>query len=215
MLKNLINKLKLQRNELNNFIDYHDPIEIKPVVDITITKENDFIKMKISDYISVADYVERLENNDEYNLLKLVHNTVLWNSSRQCVSKGIYYIIQIDNRLYNIQINDNKIQIDERIRSEETIVEKYLSFNNETYDYRYSSLKHDSTGSTFYTKFYNKSQNEPLFGFELPVEIAFEEMALLIINLEKINGIEDIIDLDILKKYVLDDTDKKLIKQTN
>ena len=159
MLKNLINKLKLQRNELNNFIDYHDPIEIKPVVDITITKENDFIKMKISDYISVADYVERLENNDEYNLLKLVHNTVLWDSSRQCVSKGIYYIIQIDNRLYNIQINDNKIQIDERIRSEETIVEKYLSFNNETYDYRYSSLKHDSTGSTFYTKFYNKSQN--------------------------------------------------------
>lgn len=212
MLKNLINKLKLQRNELNDFIDYHDLTEIKPVVDITITSENNIIKMEIGDYISVTDYVERLENNDEYNLLKLVHNTVLWDSSRQCVSKGIYYIIQIDNRLYNIQINDNKIQIDERIRFEETIVEKYLSFNSETYDYRYSSLKHDSTGSTFYTKFYNKSQNESLFGFELPVDIAFEEMTSLFSNLEKINGIDDIIDLDILKKYVLEDTDKKLIK---
>ena len=58
---------------------------------------------------SIVSITPRLDNN----ILNLICNSVLWTNEKQKINKGIYYVINIANRLYNILFND-KISIGEK-----------------------------------------------------------------------------------------------------
>lgn len=110
--------------------------------------------------------MKKIKSSEEYSILDLVSNSVLWNSTRQKVNKGIYYVITIDNRIYNILFTDEEIVINERIKilvdeqtqKENITRERDITFNINKNEYYYFSAKHDITGDTFYTKYYSKNK---------------------------------------------------------
>ncbi|MBP3635623.1 MAG: hypothetical protein J6J17_04150 [Bacilli bacterium] len=202
MFTEIINKLKKKKQELQNLNNM--PIEEKTTFDITIAKENNIYKMEISDYISIVDYVERTDLIDEFGVTDMISNGVLWNSKKQKVNKGIYYVLIVDGRLYNIFINGNDLAIDERTKINDITEERIIYFNTITSDYHYFSAKHDKTGSTFYTKYYSKNGFD--FGkLKFSKEEAYEEINNVISNLESIEKIICLIDIDLLKTGILND----------
>ena len=118
--------------------------------EITVLKEGDLIQVNISDYISPKDYYEEMKDCDIYSLLG---NAVLWCSDKRAINKGIYYILQQENILYNIRICDDEVNINQRITLEESVYEKDLYFKFDQGVYWYSSLKHDLLGDTLYVKY--------------------------------------------------------------
>ena len=122
MFRKLIAKLRTKKQQLQNHKTHNDVIETKPDdendVDITISKDGNILKIEISNYISIEDYVKKMESSDKYSVLDLLCNCVLWGHRRQKINKGIYYVIVVDNRLYNILFADKKIIIDERTNIE-------------------------------------------------------------------------------------------------
>lgn len=133
---------------------------------INITKVNNIIKIEISDYISMIEFDDKIKSGDEYRVLDLLCTSVLWNNSRQKVNKGTYYIIIIDNRIYNTLINEGKIKIDERTQKalgkqaqkENIIDERLITFNINEEKYRYYTAKHEQNRNTYYTKYYDKNR---------------------------------------------------------
>ena len=53
------------------------------------------------------------DSNEEYHILSSIYTSVLWNSSRQKVNKGTYYVIPISNCIYNILVGDEESIINE------------------------------------------------------------------------------------------------------
>ena len=124
---------KLKDYESNNKFT-ENPIEKQSDFDITISTENNISKIVISDYISIGDYIKKSESSDEFHLLNLLSNSVLWNNRKQKVNKGIFYVTSTSNRLYNIFFTDKTIKIDERTKIEfdetfqkENVTEEELS----------------------------------------------------------------------------------------
>ncbi len=157
-----------------------------------------------------------MESNDEFHILNLLCNCVIWNSRKQKVNKGIYYVIQNSNRIYNILFTDEELIIDERIKKEfdeqtkkENITEeRVITFKINKNEYNYYEAKHDKTGDTFYTRYYDKNRLLSMGTFDLSPQETYDEISSVIYNLERINGIENIIDIDFLKTQVLEDLDK-------
>lgn len=206
----MINQLKEKKQQLQNLTDTH--IEEKDTFDITITKEDNVYKMEISDDISIIDYVERTDSIDKFGVTAMISNGVLWNSKKQQVNKGTYYVLIIDNRLYNIFINDNDLAIDERTKVNDITEERIIHFNTMNYDYHYFSAKHDKSGSTFYTKYYSKND----FDYEklsFSKEEAYEEINNIILNLEGIKKITELINIDLLKTTILNDIGNESIQK--
>lgn len=209
MFDKLINRLNKKKQQLQDLKVSNESVEDKPYFDITISKENNFFKMLISDYISISDYVERMKLIDKYNLISLICNAVLWNVDKQKVNKGVFYVISIDNRLYNIFNDDDYFEIDERIDKGDITEERLIRFNIGNNNYKYTSLKHyGKNGSTFYVRYYYNNDNFSFGKLDLSKEDALSEISSIISNLENIDGIENIFDIDLLKKQVLDDLDK-------
>lgn len=203
MIREIINKLKLKKRKLektaNKFTETTIP---NAPFEITLSKNANFFKMVINDYISIINYVDRMQEIDNLGIESLICNAVLWNSGKQKVNRGVYYIFEIENRLYNILISDNKFIIDERIKINDLTEEKILSFNSEITDYSYTFHKHDQTGDTFYTRYYNKRGYS--FGkLDLSTEEFLESINLLMFNLEQINAIENIVNIELLRKNIL------------
>ncbi len=221
MFRELIDKLKTKKKQLQNYATTNENTENKPIEkqndsEITISSENNIFKIEISGYISIGDYVNKMESNDEFHILNLLCNCVIWNSGKQKINKGTYYVISIGNRLYNILFTDEKLMIDERTKIEfdeqtqkENITEeRVITFKINKNEYHYFEAKHDKTGNTFYTRYYNKNRLFSLGTLDLQLQEAYDEISSVIYNLESINGIENIIDIDFLKKQVLEDLDK-------
>lgn len=149
-------------------------------------------------------------------------NCVLWNSDKQKVNKGIYYVISVDNCLYNILFTDDKVKIDERInkevdeqtQKENIIQERVITYNVNKNQYRYFSAKHESDGNTYYTRYYNKNRALKFGNLELTEEETYEEVKSVISNLESIEGIETILDVGLLKEHVLNDLNKDMKTKT-
>ena len=95
MFEKILNKIRnIKNKEIIAEAKTEDFSEIKKEnFNINIDKIDDVLKMEISDYITITDYVEKMREIDKHNLLDLVCNSVLWNSKRQLVNKGIYYIL--------------------------------------------------------------------------------------------------------------------------
>jgi len=227
MFKELIDKLKQRRNKIQNYRTNNDEIKTgikvheEKEVEIIISNQNNITKIEITDYICIGDFVDKKNYGEEYKILDLLCNCVLWNSDKQKVNKGIYYVIIIDNRIYNILFTDDKIQIDERIKpifdeitnkkniTQERVI-TYLSNQNK---YCYYSAKHESDGNTYYTKYYNKNREYSLETLDLTEEETFNEVASVISNLEKIPSIETLLDIEFLKENILKDLDENLIQR--
>lgn len=194
-----IKKIRLRKKEIEGPII--NPIYEESNFDITVEESPTYTKVTISDYARMQDYGKCLqeENNSP---AKQISMNILWNSSKQRINKGTYYIITIGNRLYNILINDNNISIDERTHHTDSTDERIIKFNTETNDYYYSSLKHDSIGSTKQTKFYSKTGTQML-GFALSQEEAASEINPLFEHIELLPNIETILPLNLLKSEVL------------
>lgn len=198
MFENLINKLKAKKQQLQNPVFYKGHIDNhNPTFEILLSQENKFFKMEISDYISIVDYEERMKKIDNFGLESMISASVLWNSKRQKVNKGTYFVIKINNRLYNILISDGNLIIDERTNIEQIIEERIIRLENNNYWCTF--FKHDIAGNTFYTRYYNTCDFS-LGTLDLTKEETIEILGSVIDNLRNIDGIDDIIDLSIFEQ---------------
>lgn len=221
MFKELIDKLRAKKRQLQNYRIENNTIETKTVEQnkspITISVQNKISKIEINDYISMEDYEKLMKSSEEYHILELLCNCMLWNSNKQRVNKGTYYVIIVDNRIYNILFTSDKIKIDERTKiqldeqTQKGIItqERAITLNINKNEYRYYSAKHDKTGNTFYIKYYNKNRLYSLGTLDLNKEEAYEEINSVIHNLENIEGIKNILDIPFLKANILEDLGKK------
>jgi len=223
MIRELINKLKTMKHQLqkyntNNATVATKPIEKEKEIDIKISKQDNIFKIEINDYISIVDFINKRNSSDEYSILDLLCNGVLWNGKKQKVNKGTYYVINTSNCLYNILFTDETIDIEERIKleldgqtqKENIIQDRIITFKVNKDEYNYFSAKHESNGNTYYTKYYSKDKRNSFKNLELTEEAAYEEIASIISNLEAINGITNILDIELLKEHILEDLIKKL-----
>ena len=227
MFRELIDKLKSKRQQLQKYNTNDNLTETKPIeeekeIDIKVSKQDNISKIEISDYVSIGDYVNKTKSSDEYSVLDLVCLSVLWNSDKQKVNKGTYYVISVDNRLYNILFTEDKVYIDERTKKEideqtqkENITqERVITYYTNTNEYNYYSAKHEANRNTYYTKYYNKNRSYSLGALDLTEEETYEEVKSVISNLESIEGIETILDVELLKEHVLNDLNKDIKTKT-
>ena len=203
--------IKKQNNTLTDS-NISSNIKEENNVNINITKVNNIIKIEISNYISTIEFDDKIKSSDECSVLDLLCTSISWNTSRQKVNKGTYYIIIIDNRIYNILINDGKIKIDERTQialdeqtqKENIIEERLITFNIDEEKYRYYTAKHEQNRNTYYTKYYDKNRTYSLGALDLSEEEALSEIKEVFYNLEGIEGINNILDIELLKSYIAD-----------
>jgi len=200
VFEKFLNKIKNKKNKQTVVETKKDHFNIN------IDKIDDVLKMEISDYITITDYFEKMKEIDKYNLLDLVCNSVLWNSRKQLVNKGTYYILSYNGRLYNIILNEEGLKLDERVKIDDITEEKVIRINVNN-DYSFSSLKHDKTGSTFYTKFYDTNPIK-MGNLELSESEAYKQIELLIKNLKEDERICSIFNVEQLEN-ILKDIEKK------
>ena len=200
MLKELIDKYLRRKKVVEEKIQ---PVEEKQVFDISISRCNNVFIVDVSDYVTIGDYVERMHEIDNYNLLDLIGNAVLWNSKRQRVNKGTYYVIMHDGYLYNILLGEEETIIDERIKVDDHTVEKHIDLHKNG-DYNFTHFKHDKVGSTYYTMYYSK-KGFPIKNFELSKEEAYELISDLLSRFELVPSSDNILDVNMFRDNVLDD----------
>lgn len=229
MIKDLLTKLRKKETKPNTIDTKQEEVikEKSNDVNINISQQNNFYKIEISDYISLHDYTEKIRNNDNYEILK--SNPLLWNDEKQKVNKGTFYITNVMNSSYTILLTDGQIMINEMSKkeldqNEIDFINDNLDGNHEDLDtyfiqdrnlviyldsnnYRYSLLKHTEMKNTYYVGYYSKLKK---FAFEqLTDEEMYDEINSLLSNLQEINGINDILDLDLLN-MILDDVKEKI-----
>ena len=184
--------------------------------EIKITKNGDIYKVEISDDLLIKEFVEKIKSDDKYQILTLISSNVLWNSVIQKIDKGVYYVMSKDNKIFNIAFADNGLKIDERISLDEDIItgkkniveEKIITLDFESMNYYYFSGKHDSNGSTYYGKYYSKKKTSHIQEFYFSAEECYDEISKIIFDLNDY-GISDVIDMEMIDKYVLLEIDKR------
>lgn len=200
MFKELIDKYLRRKKVVEEKIQ---PIEEKQVFDISISRCNNVFMVDVSDYVTIGDYVERMHEIDNYNLLDLIGNAVLCNGTRQSVNKGTYYVIMHDCYLYNILLGEEETIIDERVKVDDHTVEKCIDLHKNG-DYNFTHFKHDKDGSTYYTMYYSK-EGFPIKNFELSKEDAYELISDLLSRFELVPSSDNILDVNMFRDNVLDD----------
>lgn len=202
MIKELIEKLKRKKEELQNTTPLTEPIEEKKInFEILLSQEDNFYKMEISEYISIIDYVDRIKEIDEFGIESLVGNAVLWNSRKQKVNKGTYYVVTNENNLYNILLNENDIKIDIRTKQDDITIERFIRIDTSNNDYSFTLHHHDKTGNTFYTRYFSLTGIK--FGkLELTEDEFNEQIRIAISSLESVEGINNIVDINLLKNLI-------------
>lgn len=205
MFKELLGKFRRQKSTTPDSVNVDEPIIEEPEFEISLSPlDNNIFKMEISDYVTMTNFFERMELIDYLGINPLVSNSVLWNSEKQRVNKGTYFVIERGYYLYDILINESVLKIDERIKIDDITEERVIRYEINSADYGFTMYKHDKTGSTFYVMIYSK--NGPGFGkLTFSEEQAFQEISSIISNLENVEGVESIIDLNLLKKQILND----------
>ena len=84
-------------------------------VDILISRQEDYDKVTVADYYTINEYIEKMKEIDKWNIEEQLNTSVVWNSERQKVNKGTYYVFGKNGNLYNVLINDEIIKIDEHL----------------------------------------------------------------------------------------------------
>ena len=107
MLRELVNKLRTRKErllEVQSAIST-PAIEQNDNVEIVVSRQDDFYKIVISDYISSRGLVDRISKDDSLNVLNSFSNSIFWSNSQQKFSSGTYYVISLGNKLYNFRFN--------------------------------------------------------------------------------------------------------------
>lgn len=125
-LKELRNKLTSSKTQDNVSQTLNHNNEEKQSFDIIISENNGIFKVEISDYITVTDYLEKMKQIDTFGVDSKLTNGVLWNSSKQCINKGVYFVFSHNGKLYNILNNEEFIKIEERTKIEDETEEKII-----------------------------------------------------------------------------------------
>ena len=205
MFKDLINKLKNKKQKLQDVKNTPKKEKlVEPKVDIEISKDNSILKMNISNDFPAIYYENKTKIIDKYGIVNLISNNIIIKGGRiVLIKKGTYYVLTLNNKIYNILIDGDNISIDERIKLNDITEERIISCNTTSNDYKYFSAKHDK-GDTFYTMYYDKDDFD--YGnLTFSKEEAYEEIKNVIQNLENIEEIKKVLNIDILKRYILDD----------
>lgn len=165
---------------------------------IALSKENYLVKIKISDYLSTADYLDTIKSFDKNNVFSMISNNVLWNSRKQMVNKGSYYILKINNILYNVHVNDFDVVFDSRIKNDDDTYEQIIKYNLVDNKYSYCSFKNDINGSTSNIKYY--APNGIIIAHRMPREVAYKEINSMLTNLVGLNI--DRLDIESIKDTI-------------
>ena len=217
MLKSLLNKIQKRiSSKLFHSNDGHTSISSTavvsaPKVTVTIESLDNGYKVEISDYLSAQDYDAQTAINDPSKITDKISNNVLWNSQLQKITRGIVYVIEKENKLLNLLIDGKNITIDIRTVLEDKTEEKIIKFNLDNKDYRYTSLKHDATGSTFFNKYYSENSHLPR-ALQLTMEEAYKDLTQVLSDLETI-GTQKRFDINLLKNFILNDLKTKIRTQ--
>lgn len=220
MIKQIIDKLRGYKKQLqsikNDIKSAEEDSKIKKEdkhYNITVSKQDNIYKVVVSDYITINDYLDELEIIDK-DVINLISNNILWNSDLGRVNKGVFYVTFNENKLYNILVSENKIEVDQRTKIGDKTEERIININLNNNIYYYSSFKHDEIGSTYYHKFYNNDVTSMKLGeLEFSKEEASFEIKNILSDLEQLECIENIIVLDMFKKLILDDLSEGSFKK--
>ena len=225
MFKDLLNGFKKKKQSSSNI----EPQE-KREFEINVSKYNNINKIEISDYITTTEYTNKRDSGEEYQILDMIRASVLWNSRKQMINKGTYYVTSINNHLFNILFTENKIIINERITElvdedeKQTIAnnlhkeasdigeyitcDKTITFYPNQNNYTLSILKH-ADDDTYYTKYYSRFKTVDMGDLMLTDEESYNEIHMVLSNLHDIDNIEEILDFNSLYD-ILNDTKKEL-----
>lgn len=159
--------------------------------------------LEICDYLSANDFLVKKKIIDSDNRVNISTN-ILWNTDRQCVDKGVYYVIFHNDMVYNILVNDEYIKIDEMTKVNDGSIENILTVYKEDNHYFYASYKHDVYGSTHGIDYYDNQEILYLANL-LSKEEVISELYKLVTNMHDILNLKDIVDMDFLNKVILGD----------
>lgn len=168
-------------------------------IDIRILHKENYSKIIIADNYKIQDYSNKMQEIDTDGINELLNSSVIWNSHKQSVNKGNYYVFRHNDKFYNILINDENIKIDERTPVGEEILNKVFTFPIGNSGYRYFRCMHDKNGSSYDTRYYNPAGT---LIFELPKEEFLKDFNETIQNLISFKNIENILELNKLKNIV-------------
>ncbi|MCX4365552.1 MAG: hypothetical protein OSJ70_07260 [Bacilli bacterium] len=204
MLREVIDNLKIKRQKLIEVTPNMNAKCDEDNVKITIDKYLDFLRMQISDYVSICEYTKKTDLCDNYEMCKKISMSILWNSGKQKINKGTFYVYTVNNVIYNFWTDGKEIMIDERIKTEKETQEKILRFDLSTLDYAFTFFKHNSIGSTFYTMYYHTKERE-IGELAFSKEEAYEAIRPFLESVSAIKNIFGIIDLNIIIERVFND----------
>lgn len=202
MLNRLINTLKGKKEELLNLSS-----------DEAIAVENtpSHFKMIIKDYMEVGIYSDTIDNLDPDKISDKISFSVLWNTTKQRINKGTFYVICVNDSVYNIWFDGLDLKLDERIKVGDETHEKILNVKMDDGNFHFTSLKHDKIGSTFYTMYYHPGDSLiPAMSFSN--EEAKLEINKLLDCFLTIEGIETIIDIEEIRNFVIKNIDPDQVK---
>ena len=168
-------------------------------IDIKITQEENYFKINVADNYKIQEYYSKIQEIDNLGIDKLLNNSVVWNSRKQSVNNGDYFIFHHNGNLYNILINDENIKIDERIPIGEETLNKVFTFYTKDSRYKYFRCMHDKNGSSYNVNYYTSSKIPML---EISKEEFLSDFNKTIQNLETFKNIEKIINLNKFKNIV-------------
>lgn len=168
-------------------------------IDILISRQEDYDKVMVADYYTINQYVEKMREIDQYGIENMLNNSVVWNSGKQRVNKGNYFVFRHNNNLYNILVNDEQIRIDERIPIGEETLNRVITFYSNQ-EYQYFRCIHDKNGSSRACRYYKPNDDSPMH--ELPKEEFLQDFNSTMNSLKTFKAIDEIVDMAKLDEYV-------------
>lgn len=168
-------------------------------------RENNMRIIEIEDYLSIQEYMDK---SNDINLDDVTFN-VLWNSDRQCINKGFVFAFRVDEGIYNILVNDEVTLIDERVNVDGITEERFIRLSNSD-EYSFSFLKHDASGSTFYTQYFSPKSDFTV-GLQLQPKVAMDEIAKVIYTLTHVEGIENVLSIARLNNVIISDLKARIV----
>ncbi len=179
-------------------------------VAISISRQEDYDKVTVADYYTINQYIEKMKEVDDCDIEKSLNTSVVWNSGKQRVNKGTYFVFTHKGSLYNILINDDIIKIDERHILDKNTFNSVITFYNNSPLYEYFTCMHDEHGSTYDTRYYSSKGFTPIKAFEMTRSEVVDDWIFITRSLKTFKAIDEIVDMAKLDKYVFVKLDEYL-----
>jgi len=218
----------------NKITDDTIKIEEKPSIkdiDIEITNKDNITIVNIKEDCNLNEYIKAIDKLNAEEINQDICNNALFDTGNlNIIHKKIIYLIKTDNKIYNIINDDDFIYIDERIKYKDSLTsfkikeevkqsnkfyidEKIIRINKHNKEYKISRLKHDSSLSTYYVKFFDSEDPNQLY-FKLNKIEALETAYSTLNNLSRIKNVGSIIDFDLINNSIIEHKNiKQLIKK--